>query len=44
MISCFDAVLKGLYELFFIANEMDDNIIKEKISKKERLMLGLSCL
>ena len=44
MISCFDAVLKNLYELFFITNEMDENLIRERNFKKDKLMMGLTTL
>jgi DNA replication licensing factor MCM4 len=44
MISCFDAVLKTLYELFFITNEMDENIVRDRLIKKEKLMLGITNL
>lgn len=41
MICCFDSVLKSLYEVFFIANEMDENKIQQRLIKKDRLMMGL---
>jgi DNA replicative helicase MCM subunit Mcm2 (Cdc46/Mcm family) len=44
MISCFDAVLKTLYELFFITNELDENIVRDRLIKKEKLMLGITNL
>lgn len=44
MITCFDTVLKGLYELFFIANEMDENIVRERLNKKDKLMMGMTNL
>jgi DNA replication licensing factor MCM4 len=44
MISCFDQVLKDLYENYFIANETDDRTRVSKQEKKQRLMLGLKNL
>jgi DNA replication licensing factor MCM4 len=44
MISCFDQVLKDLYENYFIANETDATTRVAKQDKKQRLMLGLKHL
>ncbi len=44
MISCFDQVLKDLFENYFIANETDDHTRVIRQEKKQRLMLGLKHL
>lgn len=44
MISCFDHVLKNMYERHYIDNEMDEQIVQERHAKKDRLMLGITGL
>lgn len=44
MISCFDYVLKSLYEKYFINDEIEEIRIHERLSKKEKLMIGITRL
>ena len=41
MISCFDHVLKNMYERTYIDNEPDEHIVQDRNSKKDRLMMGI---
>ena len=44
MISCFDHILKTMYESAFILEERDEHILQDRIAKKERLMMGITDL
>jgi hypothetical protein len=44
MISCFDIVLKDLYEKHFIEPETNEQTRSDKMKKKDNLMMGLNDL
>lgn len=44
MISIFDETIKNLYEKYFIVNEEDKDIVQSKITKKNKLMIGIKSL
>ena len=44
MISCFDFVIKTLYEKYFIESENDSGKKSEKEAKKDKLMIGIKYL
>jgi len=44
MISCFDFVLKSLYEKFFIENSNNELEKTERSERRDKLMMGIKYL